>query len=277
MRRPILANSLPFLLSWSRDPIAVGLPFASSYWSARRIARAALDAAVAGAGPVLELGAGTGPVTQALVDAGCPADQIVAVERDEELCRCLEKRFAGLHVLHGDALRLGKVIANIRAFSARVVLSGLPMRAVPPELAWRCYADALRFLPSGGAIIQYTYGFRPPVDPTATALEATFVGREWRNLPPIGIWSYREPGHGAASPPTRTLGGRAACSGAPAIGIGRSPPAPFCGASLVIRARTATSRRIQPNNSALWGSIAHQRSGRRQVAELANTMVSASS
>ena len=193
VRRPTLANPLPFLRGWSRDPVAVGLPFASSYWTARRLAQAVHDAAIPGSGPVLELGAGTGAVTQALIETGCAVDQLVVVERDAELCGSLERRFAGLQVLHGDALELGGVLAGARIPSVGVVLSGLPMRVVPR----RRPPDAMRrpsgCMPSGGAIIQYTYGFRPPVDPDEAVLklDATFIGREWRNVPPMGIWSYR--------------------------------------------------------------------------------------
>ena len=192
-RRPTLANPLPFLRGWSRDPVAVGLPFASSYWTARRLAQAALDAAIPGSGPVLELGAGTGAVTDALIETGCPVDQIVVVERDAQLCGSLQRRFAGLHVLHGNALELDEILAGARIASVRVVLSGLPMRVVPPQAAAHCYSQAFQRMPPGGAIIQYTYGFRPPVDPheAVPKLDARFVGREWRNLPPMGIWRYR--------------------------------------------------------------------------------------
>ena len=56
----------------------------------------------------------------------------MVVEQDQELCRLLARRFAGLHVLQGDALRLHEVLrrANIAGVSA--VLSGLPMRTVAP-------------------------------------------------------------------------------------------------------------------------------------------------
>jgi phosphatidylethanolamine/phosphatidyl-N-methylethanolamine N-methyltransferase len=197
-RAPALADPLLFLRGWSRDPVAVGGPFASSGWTARRLAQATLGAAIAGGGPVLELGAGTGPVTEALIEAGCPVDQIVVVERDAELCGLLQRRFSGLHVLHGDALELAELLARARISSARVVLSGLPMRVVPPHASARCYSQAFQLMPPGGAIIQYTYGFRPPVDPDEALpkLDATFVGREWRNIPPMGIWSYRLAGGG---------------------------------------------------------------------------------
>ena len=95
-------------------------------------------------------------------------------------------------MLHGNALELAGVLAGARIPSVGVVLSGLPMRVVPPQDAARCYSQAFQRMPPGGAIIQYTYGFRPPVDPDQAVpkLDATFVGREWRNLPPMGIWRY---------------------------------------------------------------------------------------
>ncbi len=196
-RKPTLANPLPFLRGWSRNPVAVGWPFATSYWTARRLALATLAAAVPGDGHVLELGPGTGPTTQALIELGCPAARIVVVERDGELCRLLERRFAGLCVVQGDALRLREVLGRAGIGRACAVLSGLPMRTVAPADAARCYRDAFRAMPPGGAIIQYTYGFRPSVDPDAGGLklEATFLGREWRNMPPMAIWRYRLPAH----------------------------------------------------------------------------------
>jgi phosphatidylethanolamine/phosphatidyl-N-methylethanolamine N-methyltransferase len=179
---------LPFVRGWLRDPVGVGLPFPSSAATARRLARAVLDAAIPGGSPVLELGAGTGAVTSALVEAGCPVHRIVALERDAELCRALEQHFPGLTVIQGDALKLGGTLKGTPVTSVAVVLSGLPMRAIPAAAAESCYADAFDLMPAGGAVIQYTYGLRPPVE--APAFDASFVGREWRNFPPMGIWRY---------------------------------------------------------------------------------------
>ena len=139
--------SLPFFRGWSRDPVAVGLPFPSSPWTARRLAQATLDAAIDGGGPVLELGAGAGAVTQALIEGGCARDQLVVVERDAELCRTLERRFHGLCVLHGDALQMAELLTAAHIASVSVVLSGLPMRAVAPAAAIRCYSSAFRLMP----------------------------------------------------------------------------------------------------------------------------------
>jgi phosphatidylethanolamine/phosphatidyl-N-methylethanolamine N-methyltransferase len=205
--------SLPFFRGWSRDPVAVGLPFPSSPWTARRLAQATLDAAIDGGGPVLELGAGAGAVTQALIEGGCARDQLVVVERDAELCRTLERRFHGLCVLQMAELLTAADIASVS-----VVLSGLPMRAVAPAAAIRCYSSAFQMMPQGGSIIQYTYGFKSPVDPgrSPPRLDATFVGREWRNVPPMAIWSYRLP---TPQPSTRLNGHhKSMLNGEPVVG-----------------------------------------------------------
>lgn len=196
-------SAFEFLRGWTRDPAAVGLPFTSSPWTARRLAHETLAAAVAGAGPpyasptyaspIVELGAGTGAVTAAFLDAGCPPAGLVAIERDADLCAALRERFPDIRVLQGDALALRRTLAAAGVRSASAVLSGLPMRAIPAEAAARCYAEAFALMPRGCAIVQYTYGLRPPVEPgeAGLPLDATFLGREWRNVLPMGIWRYR--------------------------------------------------------------------------------------
>lgn len=193
-RKPVVTDSLAFARGWLRAPLAVGGPFASSVWTAERIAESTLEAMHGRDGPVIELGAGTGPVTEALLRRGCPVDRLVVVERDAEMCALLEERFPGLRVLHGDALRLRETLGRGRVRSAGVTLSGLPMRVVPADVSRRFFRDAFGLMPRGGAVIQYTYGLRSPLEPAVAAslgLDAIFVGREWRNLPPIGVWRYQ--------------------------------------------------------------------------------------
>lgn len=144
-----MGHRLTFLRGWTRAPKAVGLPFASSPWTARRLAQAVLEAAIPGGGPVLELGAGTGPVTKALIDAGCPPEQIIVVEQDSELCQTLEQRLAGVRVLQANALALGDIRQRARVQSVSVVLSGLPMRIIAPEAAASCYTAAFGLMPPG--------------------------------------------------------------------------------------------------------------------------------
>jgi phosphatidylethanolamine/phosphatidyl-N-methylethanolamine N-methyltransferase len=193
-RKPVPADPLAFMRGWLRAPLAVGGPFASSPWTAERIAEATLDANADDTACVLEIGAGTGAITDALLRLGCPLDRLIVVERDAELCELLEERFPGVRVVRGDALRLRETLARARIGSAGVAVSGLPLRVVPANAARRFYREAFGLMPEGSAIIQYTYGLRAPLDPAVAdtlGLDAAFVGREWRNLPPMGVWRYR--------------------------------------------------------------------------------------
>ena len=58
-------------------------------------------------GLVVELGPGTGPVTQSLIETGVPPERLVLVEYDPGFCRMLERRFRGVRVIvEGDAYDL---------------------------------------------------------------------------------------------------------------------------------------------------------------------------
>ena len=190
---PARGDRWAFARGWWRAPTAVGGPFRSSVWTADRIARAVLETA-RGGGPVVETGAGTGPITEALLRQGCPLDGLVVIERDPAMCDFLAERIPGLRIVTGDAIDLRGTLAAAGVRGARAVLSGLPMRVVAADAARRYYESAFELMPPGGAVTQYTYGVRSPLDPAivdGAGLEAEFVGREWRNLPPMGVWRYR--------------------------------------------------------------------------------------
>ncbi len=46
-------------------------------------------------GPVVELGPGTGPVTEALIRRGIAASRLILVEFNPDFCRLLTRRFPG--------------------------------------------------------------------------------------------------------------------------------------------------------------------------------------
>jgi len=88
--------------------------------SGRFLARAmALPVDPSRDGLVVELGPGTGPVTQALVERGIGRQRLVLVEFDHGFCRLLAQRFPGARVVQGDAYDLPKTLAAVAAvFSA---------------------------------------------------------------------------------------------------------------------------------------------------------------
>ena len=83
---------------------------------------------------VVELGAGTGPVTKELVRAAAPGTRLVIVERDPDFCRLLREKFPGQEIVEGDACRLDEILAARGIARADHVISGLPLPSFPPAL-----------------------------------------------------------------------------------------------------------------------------------------------
>jgi len=88
---------------------AAGAPCASS----RPLAKKMTDAVpLGGEGLIVEVGAGTGVVTQALLDRGTAAHRLLIVERAPLLFAHLCRRFPNLNVLLGDAALLALTIPD---------------------------------------------------------------------------------------------------------------------------------------------------------------------
>lgn len=155
--------------------------------SSRALARAMAHAAE-GAELIVELGAGTGAVTEALCRQH-PHVPMVAVELQAELAEHLAARFPDVDVRAEPA---HKVLRGLQAAKPRVVVvSSLPFRSLPRR--WRdqssqaieqfLLADARRHL------VQYTYQPRAPFDlQHGEALRWQKRGVVWRNAPPAWVW-----------------------------------------------------------------------------------------
>lgn len=145
-------------------------------------------------GYVVELGAGTGVVTQALMEHGLQAEQVVPVELSTNLVRHLRQRFPELMVLGGDASKLGALVAeHLPQASGRVshIVSSLPLRSLPLPVVARIIREVRRLLPPDGTFIQYTYAigcrhYRP-----LDGFERLATSVVWMNLPPARVDVFR--------------------------------------------------------------------------------------
>ena len=99
--------SLVFIREWARSPRAMGQVCPSGTPLARSMAACVpLPAPVGPDGLselVVELGAGTGTVTQELLRRGVHPHRLLVLERSEGMVELLRQRFPGLRVVHGDA------------------------------------------------------------------------------------------------------------------------------------------------------------------------------
>jgi phospholipid N-methyltransferase len=105
---------------------------------------------------VVELGAGTGPITKELVRAAHSQTKLVIVERDPDFCRLLRSKFPGHDIVEGDACKLDQILASRGIKKADHVISGLPLPSFPPELRDSIIKMSARVLGPEGEFRQIT-------------------------------------------------------------------------------------------------------------------------
>src|SRR4029453_8965823 len=85
-----LGDEVRFIRTWIEKPLSLGAVTPSSRALARTMA-GYIDPARPG--PIVELGPGTGPVTEALLAQGIVPSRLVLVEFDPTFCRLLRPRY----------------------------------------------------------------------------------------------------------------------------------------------------------------------------------------
>ncbi|TVQ94075.1 MAG: SAM-dependent methyltransferase [Deltaproteobacteria bacterium] len=147
--------SLAFLRAFARDPISVG-----GIWpSGETLARAMVEAADLRPGQVVvELGAGTGPITAAFQHHRGPR---ISLEPDPTLAARSRARCPGVEIVEARAETLHAVLSNRGHLTAARVLSGLPF-AIWPEARQRAALDAVvSCLSEDGIFVTFTYAHSP--------------------------------------------------------------------------------------------------------------------
>lgn len=137
---------------------------------------------------VVELGAGTGPVTRALLELH-ERERLTVVEFQPVLAAGLRDAFPGVYVDQDCA----KDVLDRSFFGAPVALvSSLPFRSFPASVRDETIDSIARFLRwhRDSWLVQFTYQPRAPFEPPA-GLAWIKLGAVWRNLPPAGIWLLR--------------------------------------------------------------------------------------
>jgi len=154
-------------------------------------------------GLVVELGPGTGPVTQALIERGVAPGRLALVEYDHGFCRLLGQRFAGARIIQGDAYDLPRTLAGLDGAPIAAVVSSLPLLNQPPARRVKLIEDAFALMGPQGLMVQFTYGIASPIPREACAqrFSAHCTAPIWRNLPPARVWTYRADRNGAFAEP----------------------------------------------------------------------------
>ena len=185
-----IEDEVLFFRTWTTSPLKLGAFSPTSRALAELMVK---HAAPDPAGYTLELGPGTGVVTQALIDAGIPPDRIIGVEYDKGFYRRLRERFPKINFIRGDALDLDKTLGEFRDIRFSAAISGLPLLNLPKAKRAPYLEGILDRLVPGGIVSQLSYSLTPPQEAIPGRLAVDKSKWVTLNLPPGRAWIYRRP------------------------------------------------------------------------------------
>lgn len=186
-----LTDSTVFLREWLANPQRMGSVAPSS---------PQLAAVMAGwlpANPesfVLELGPGTGAVTQALLERGLREEKLVAIEHNSNMSRLLREKFPRAQIITGDAWRMDDLLRRRREPIENVgaVVSSLPLLNFPLAAVESLAKKIRGVLEPRGTWVQYSYQIgklRPRGSSGFHLLASKIV---WFNLPPARVSVFQK-------------------------------------------------------------------------------------
>lgn len=179
-----------FFKGWQKDRKAVGAVIPTSKVTARRMASVIDHQSGL---PVLELGAGTGVITKAILERGLDPGKIVSVEFARHFYEDLIARFPAVDVRNGDAFDLETTLGERRGDLFDCVISAVPLLSFPMEKRVALIEDLLSRLPAGRPIVQITYGPLSPVCAMPDRYTISHFDFVLRNIPPAQLWIYSRP------------------------------------------------------------------------------------
>ena len=186
-----LSDSTVFLREWIVNPQRTGAVAPSS---------PQLGAAMARWLPrnpeshVLELGPGTGAVTDALLKYGLREDRLLAIENNPALANILRKRFQRAHIITGDAWDLDTLLADLPqpVGSVGAVISSLPLLNFPKEQADALARKIRAVLEPRGRWVQYSYQIVKDRSRGGEDFKLLASKIVWFNLPPARVSVYQK-------------------------------------------------------------------------------------
>ena len=199
-RRPLapqdaaVANPAMFFGRWLANPLRTGSVVPSSPALCQRIvaqtSRAPNEA-------VLELGAGTGVISRALLHGGVPAERLFVVEIENGMAAHLRRVLPGVQVIEGDARNLPDLIPPQWQGRIGTVVCGIPL-VLLPLAEQRRFIDAIEAVAPGKGFLHYSYCVTSPLPWRKHVLDARREAWTPLNFPPASVWRYTPLSQGAA-------------------------------------------------------------------------------
>lgn len=184
-REPV-ANRAMFFRRWLANPLQMGSIVPSSPALCSRVVRHTRRA------PdefVLELGAGTGVISAALLKGGIPAERLCVVEIVPGMAMHLRSVLPGVTVIEGDARDLPRLLPQDWHGRIGTVVCGIPLVLLPKPMQAR-FIEAIESVAPGRGFLHYSYCVTSPLPAKAHGLAAKREAWTPLNFPPASVWRY---------------------------------------------------------------------------------------
>ncbi|MER9191531.1 phospholipid N-methyltransferase PmtA [Mesorhizobium australicum] len=181
-------EEVEFFKGWQKDKKGVGALIPTSVYAARRMASVVNPRSGL---PILELGAGTGVITKAIMARGIKPHQLVSVEYSRIFYDGLVQRFPNVDCRLGDAFALDEALGERKGEQFDCVISAVPLLSFPMQQRVALVEDLLARIPAGRPVIQITYGPLSPVIKMPDRYVVSHYDFVVRNIPPAQLWTYR--------------------------------------------------------------------------------------
>ena len=187
--RPQLRDRIAFFKEFLKNPQQVASVVPSSRFLERRVVEVA---GVQAAGTVVELGAGTGGTTRAILGAMPRDAKLLSIEINSKFRASLERIGDSRLVAHtGSAHELEEALSLHNLPAPEVVISGIPFSKIGRTSASRILETISSVLVPGGRFVAYQLHKR------VESLCRPFLGParvevELRNFPPLRIYCWEK-------------------------------------------------------------------------------------
>ncbi len=176
-----------FFRRWVANPLQMGSVVPSSAALCRRIVRHTRwtdDQAV------LELGAGTGVISRALLRAGLPPERLLVVEIVPAMAAHLRRMLPGVTVIEGDARGLAEIVPTQWHGRIGTVICGIPL-VLLPLAEQRRFIDTIDAVAPGSGFLHFSYCATSPLPWRRHRLTARREAWTPLNFPPVSVWRYQ--------------------------------------------------------------------------------------
>lgn len=186
VRTASIANPGMFFRRWLANPLQMGSIVPSSDALCQRIVR---NTRRTGDEVVVELGAGTGVISRALLAGGIPPERLYVVEIVPDMAAHLRRVLPGVTVIEGDASTLPALIPRLWHGRIGTVVCGIPL-VLLPKTEQRKFIDAIETVAPGRGFLHFSYCVTSPLSGRHHALTAKREAWTPANFPPASVWRY---------------------------------------------------------------------------------------